>query len=102
MPTWLHKLNVADVFHNDDLTLAEKRDAICWRIKRSSWAHNDMDLLCLVDQLEESDTVEEFDSAWNDLYDWFDDARVWVITRQAPPVRDSVQNGEELSEIASR
>jgi hypothetical protein len=78
---WLHTLTLTDVFHNDDLTLEEKRDAIVRRIKAAPWySEDDDDLYWLVDELADVDTDSYFDAVFNAFYDWADDHRVWVET----------------------
>lgn len=81
-PQWTHRLNLADVFHNSDLTFRERRDAIAHRIQRAKWFdYSDMDLMDVVDFLADAVDVAEFDEAWAMFYDWADAKRVWVVTR---------------------
>lgn len=82
MVTWAHTLNLADVFHNDNLTFRERRDAIAHRIQRAGWFnYSDMDLMDVVDFLADATDAAEFDEAWVMFYDWADSARIWVATR---------------------
>lgn len=86
------RVDVSDVFHNDDLTFEQKRDAIVARIKRlpaykqaeASYADPDSDydkdLYNLVDEMSDVDDVQHFDFVWSAFYDWADYARVWVKT----------------------
>ena len=39
-PIRVHKINLADVFHNDDLTFEQRRDAIVRRIRATTWFKN--------------------------------------------------------------
>jgi hypothetical protein len=82
MRGWNEKIELADVFHNDDLSFTERRDIIVARIKRSRWYHqadiDNGDLLDIVDALADSDTEDEFDGSWDELYDLADEDRVWV------------------------
>lgn len=81
MPIWNHTLQLADIFHDDDLTLEQKRDEIVRRIKASPfWDEDDTTLTDVVHLLELTDCVEEFDAVWDEFYDWADAARVWVAT----------------------
>lgn len=93
---WIGTLDLADVFHNDDLSFEEKRDKIVCRIRqlpqivaaqRIACHHpeadsysDDRDHLDLVDEIEMAKTTSEFDSLWMDFYDWADVARIWVRT----------------------
>ena len=95
-PTWSGTLNLTDVFHNDDLTFTEKRDKIVARIKRlrryrtatdivenhpESDDYYDADnLLSLVEELGDVETVADFDTVFDGFYDWADQARIWVKT----------------------
>jgi hypothetical protein len=84
-PAWDERLDVSDVFHNDDLTLEAKRDAIVDRIKRTRWYRrsDEYDTLReIVEELSEVEDVEGFDCVWDALYDEADTGmwRVWVNT----------------------
>jgi hypothetical protein len=80
MPRWSYELNVSDVFHNDALTLTEKRDKIVARIRRASWSAL-TGVEDVVDELADVETVRDFDDAWSTFYDVADHHRVWVVTR---------------------
>ena len=78
---WGHRLNLGDVFHDDDLTFEAKRDEIVCRIKAARWYdEDDTTLWSLVDELADTEHIDEFDVVWDHLYDWFDAERVWVVT----------------------
>jgi hypothetical protein len=84
---WQYKLNVADVFHDEDKPFEEIRDAVVERIKRAPFYEAEPttpamdDLWCLVDELADTDTQSYFDMVWSAFYDWCDvDKRVWVET----------------------
>jgi hypothetical protein len=79
---WQHKLQLGDVFHNDALTIAQKRDEIVHRIKVSNFYDEDHDgeLVDIIDELSGIETVDEFDWVWDRFYDWADFNRVWVET----------------------
>ena len=76
---------LADVFHNDDLTFIEKRDAIVARIKATRW-HKDADphefdgLVDIVENLATEESADDFDYWWGELYDLADRDRVWIET----------------------
>ena len=83
-PSWAHHINLADVFHNDDPTFEEKRDAIVRRIRATMWfkgCHQDDDLVYLVEELAETEDSTSFDDLWDDFYDIADADRVWITTR---------------------
>lgn len=79
---WRNRFNVSDVFHNDDLTLEQKRDAIVRRIRATRWYdEDDEDLFQAVVLLADAVDTDEFDEAWGQLYDWADeDHRLWIQT----------------------
>lgn len=83
MKKWKHKLNLADVFHNEDLAFEEIRDIVVSRIKASSFyreAKESMDFEGIVDELGEAETVDQFDFIWDAVYDYADDYDCWIIT----------------------
>ena len=95
-PSWEGRLNLTDVFHNDALTLTQKRDAIVARIKHLAAYkraadivvnHMDSDdywdaesIVELVDEMAVVETVKDFDAVWDAFYDWADEARIWIAT----------------------
>ncbi len=81
MPTWTLTINVADVFHNDDLTFEQIRDTVVQRIRASGWiGEDDHTLGDLVDELGDAADTDEFDAVWDVLYDHADADRVWIAT----------------------
>ena len=83
MAVWKYRVDVRPWFHRSDLTLAEKRDAIVRAIRRSEWwrNHRDEDVEDVCCELEDAQTVDEFDAVWNDLYDVANEHRAWLETR---------------------
>jgi hypothetical protein len=78
---WLHKLQLADVFHNETYTREQRRDEIVKRIKAAPfYDEDDYDLFYIVDELADTDTAEWMDQVWDAFYDWADEHRVWVAT----------------------
>jgi hypothetical protein len=79
---WKHKLLLADVWNDDDLSLIEKRDVIVARIKKlpmyDDTGDDDSDLWWIVDELSDVTNEEDFDVVWDGFYDWADTERVWV------------------------
>lgn len=81
MPTWKRKLNLVDIFHNDDMLLEQKRDEIVRRVKAAPfWDEEDIELVEIIEEFEDVDTVGYFDAVWSAFYDWADVHRIWVAT----------------------
>lgn len=91
-PIWAGRLNVGDLFHNDDLTFIEKRDAIVARIKATRW-YKDADphqwegLHDVVENLATEESPDDFDYWWDQLYDIADVDRIWIETIAVAGVR---------------
>jgi hypothetical protein len=84
LPVWDRYLNLAAVFHNDDATFEQRRDAIVRAIRASGWldGRDEFDeLVEVVDHLAHADTPEEFNGWWDELYDIADYDRVSITTR---------------------
>lgn len=82
-PIWSKRINLADVFHNEDLTFIQRRDAIVARIRRSGWLaqYDEYDELTqVVEELSEAENTDEFDGPWDVIYDYADIDRVWIST----------------------
>lgn len=78
LPAWDKRINLADVFHNQDLTFEQRRDAIVKRIYGSGW--NSDEAYTLAADLADTQNAEEFDEVWNAVYDLADYDRVWIAT----------------------
>ena len=90
---WKNRLNLGDIFQDDDMPLEEKRDVIVARIKASGWYRREIkrddccDLFYIVDELADVDSDDYFNVVWNALYDWCDvDKRVWLDVWSKPKV----------------
>ena len=85
MPHWAYTLDVSDVFHNEDLSFEQIRDAVAARIRVSPWyaryGGEGTDLGDVVEELAEADSVNNFDWTWNEIYNLADKDRCWIITR---------------------
>jgi hypothetical protein len=84
LPIWDGTLRLADVFHNDNLTFEQKRDAIVQRVRATAWfkgKDESDDLVYLVEELAETEDNASFNLLWSDLYDFADADRVWIETR---------------------
>lgn len=80
MPHWNYEIDLVDIWGSDK-SFAAKRDAIVERIRKSQWYLAEYETLReTVDNLEDSLDVDEFDSYWDELYDYADDHRAWIAT----------------------
>lgn len=84
LPVWDRKISFADVFHNEDMTFEQRRDAIVARLRGSSWlkGRDEFDnIVEAVDGLAGAEDAGEFDGWWDEIYDIADEERVWIETR---------------------
>lgn len=89
---WGYKLEVGDLFQDDDMPFLAKRDGVVARIKAAPFYmdepgddHDAEELYWIVDEMADTEDVDQFDSVWDAFYDWCDwDKRVWVETMRAP------------------
>lgn len=84
MADWKYNINLKDVFHNDQLTFEQSRDAIVSRLRRSAWFKSKGefdDLPQLVEELADTTDVNEFDEVWDSIYNEADADRAWIVTR---------------------
>lgn len=88
---WAGKLDVSDVFRDDSTEVWAKAGVITDRIRKAAWFdEHDADLEDILFQLDalsvevEGDLTEatdEFDTIWDEFYDWCDlVGRIWVRT----------------------
>ena len=86
---WQYKLDVSDLFHDEDLSFEQRRDGVVGRLRAAPfyeddpirWNADTEELYLVVDELADTDDEDYFDSVWNALYDWCDvDKRVWLNT----------------------
>ncbi len=82
LPIWDRRINLAGVFRNENLTFEERRDAIVRKIRASGWVTDESwSLDNLVEELGDTENVDEFDAVWDAIYDQADIDRVWIETR---------------------
>ena len=74
MATWLRTIRLPE-FHAAGLTFLARRDAIVARLRASRWPEANLTVAELVDELAQAGDEEEFDDAWDALYDEADAAR---------------------------
>jgi hypothetical protein len=79
-PIWDRKIQLRDIFHNDELTFEQRRDAIVRRIESSGWPGRSETLAMLLEELADVVDAEEFDGVWDAIYDEADVDRVWIST----------------------
>ena len=79
MNSWRARLNLVDVFHDENRSFEERRDEIVKRMRKlpnlDEWQVE------ITDNLADAPDIPTFDSWWDAFYDWADDNRVWVATR---------------------
>lgn len=84
---WDHRLQLGDVFHNEDMPFEQRRDEIVRRIKAARFYRTDdrsLSLDDIVDELADAEDYDEFDDAWDSFYDYADVHRIWVETISLP------------------
>jgi hypothetical protein len=79
-PIWTYKVILKDIFHNDDLTFEQRRDAIVRRLRKSPWAKDNYTLSEYLDELADAEDADDFDYVWDAIYDEADRDRVWIAT----------------------
>jgi hypothetical protein len=81
---WVKTVDVSSVFHNDDMDFDDKVDAIV-DIFRKEFPSDISDLYWeladILECLESATDVDDFDSIWNEMYDWADENHIWIKTR---------------------
>lgn len=85
-PVWAHTLDLRDVYHSDEPTFTERRDAIVRRIKASRWYTNRDaagfdEFGELIENLAAADDQAEFNEYFDAVYDQADCDRVWIQTQ---------------------
>jgi hypothetical protein len=84
MAVWLETINVKDEWeHFQERGYEKTVSLIVAKIKNSRWRDitaSQIRLDDLIEELEESLNLPEFNSIWNELYDLADLDRVWIAT----------------------
>lgn len=77
---WRVQIELGDIFHDDDIPFPEKRDEIVKRVREGCKAFTTYELEEILDSLADCEDEDDFDTYWDDLYDWADENRVWIGT----------------------
>lgn len=80
MTNWVCKIDVSDVFCNEDMTYEERRDAIVQRFQNHPQLKLDEELMDLVGELAHQEDPDEFNFVWDEIYDWADTNLTWIGT----------------------
>lgn len=90
MANWKYRIDVADIWQQypDEIDFLDFKTQLLDILKNAVEDLRDiiddedeiMSLEDIVNGLEYSDDEEEFDQAWQDLYDWADYNKVWIAT----------------------
>jgi hypothetical protein len=79
MDHWQEQIDLYEPLTNDALPFKERRDTIVARIKASRWfANDDGDLAIQLEDLANAEDKDDFDEAWESIYDLADSDRVWL------------------------
>ena len=82
MSRWIYTVDISDVWKVEGWSFEQTRDAVVALIRSSRWyaerADEDLEDVCV--ELEDAQTVAEFDAVWRDLYDVADEHRAWIDT----------------------
>lgn len=84
MTDWRYTINLKDVFHNDQLTFEQSRDAVVKRLRSTAWFKGKDefdDLPQAVIELSETTNENDFDEVWDAIYDEADADKIWIVTR---------------------
>lgn len=93
---WKHHIDLHDIWQDDDPDFELRRSLIVQRI-RGSLVYDafraDDRLEDILNELDDTETEDDFDWVWSDFYDWADDNRVWIElwTPVVKPVQEDLQ-----------
>lgn len=77
---WGYTLDLTD-FWRADLPWFKKRDILVGRIEAQPWYdENDYELVDILFDIANVESVQQFDRDWDKFYDYADDNRIWVKT----------------------
>ena len=82
MPEWKHTLTFKPWYHDDRVSITNKGKLVSEQLKllKRSYPY-DEEFGLIIEDFVDVETVEQFDQAMMDLYDWCDVNRVWVVTQ---------------------
>lgn len=84
MTSWRYTVDIKpflrDAKHEWNKDLEQRRDEICKLLRKTGDYRrgDDYYLRDIIDELQETDSVEGFNAVLDNLYDWADDRRVWL------------------------
>jgi hypothetical protein len=77
---WRRRIDLRGVLEDETSTFEEIRDEVVRRLRGSRWPEECEPAAGLVDELSETQSAEDFDFVWDELYDVADGERVWLAT----------------------
>lgn len=89
MSNWKYKIDVVDLWEKypEEISFEEFKEELMPILSEAatdlSYIFQDEETMKLEDiirEIEDSEDEDEFDYAWQNLYDWADENRVWIAT----------------------
>jgi hypothetical protein len=84
LPPWEKtKVRLKDFWNEEDMPFKEKRDRFVQRVKASGWLEKSEqaeELECLLGEIGDTETVDDFDWVLGLIYDIADYDRIWIET----------------------
>jgi hypothetical protein len=80
MARYDYEIKLGDVLRNEDMTFEQIRDETVDRIRQSGWYDWDPRVAELTDEIAQTIGPEDFDEAFQVLYDYAAEVRVWIAT----------------------
>lgn len=84
MGRWVDRVELGDVFHDDNVTVSHKAAVIKERMtpldKKFESGGELLDLLDELVEVSADEDPDEFDVIWDQIYDWADANSVWIDT----------------------
>lgn len=83
MSNWNETLDINHILRDEDMEFEEKRDAIVAKVKASRWYKKEEEagfvtLYLIIEEMQDADDVDWFDSTLSALYDEADADRIWM------------------------
>jgi hypothetical protein len=83
MPNWDYEVKLADIWEMDQWeTFESHRNAIVSRLMQSDWVKSNAhpNLKHVIGELAHTESYQEFNWVWDEVYDYADDTRCWLAT----------------------